>query len=489
MTAPDAQGKRRPGLSLRLKLTLWIVLIAGIIQLTLVVLAVFYLRLTLADSFDQRLQASARDLAASVSDRQGRLTDPELAALADEGQRSAGFEKLAVVLYDQSGAAVASTLRPAPAAADLGVDAALASLTAGLSRREVPGFGSEGEGYPARITLQPLAAPDGRRMVLLVAATDRTYQAILVVTGRVLAVALPAGILAAAVAGWLIGGIAIAPLEQVRRLTLSLAPETLGHPHTEPLGRFREAAELERALEETRAKLNYAFQAQDRFIANVSHELKTPIAVVLAEAQVLARENLSPAAGKFAQSTIEEMLRLATMIEKFLTLTKIKKGSGIPNAQPMDINAVAMEAVVNSRKMAAQFRVELVPRLADSERPVQVLGDAEQLQLMLVNLLHNSIRFSPPGKPVIVAVAQEGDQCRISVRDFGLPVPAALVSTLFDRFSQDPGEGKRGHGVGLAIAQGVAELHGGRITVSNHEEGGCEFCVRLPLAPAPAPAD
>jgi len=478
--------ERQPRLSLRLKLTLWIVVISTIVQVTLTVIAILYLRVTLAEFFNLRLHGRAVIMVEAVRQADCRVTDEDLHRIASDTPRFVVVEKVALTLYEPNGDVIASNLRPAPSAEEVGV---LDTQPAGNPRTvrvHVPGLRSDGGDYPARMRLYPVRSGSGRSCVLLVAATDSTFQSMMRVATQIVLITLPAGAIATGIAGWMIGGLAIAPLARLRRITVSLAPDTLRDVNIEKGGEFREVAELERSLEATREKLKIAFQAQDRFIANVSHELKTPIAVVLAEADTLPQSELSPRARAFVESTVDEMRKLGTIVQSFLTLTKLKSGAALTRLHPADVNAIVLEAVLDCRKQAQQHRVEVIPELAESDRALEVVGNAEQLQVMVVNLIRNAIRFSPEGRQVIVRVIDMETECAVTVRDFGRGVPAEIIDRLFDRFVQGPTEAGRGHGLGLAIAQGIAELHAGKISVRNIAEGGCEFSVRLPLnAPAP----
>jgi two-component system, OmpR family, sensor kinase len=126
----------------------------------------------------------------------------------------------------------------------------------------------------------------------------------------------------------------------------------------------------------------------------------------------------------------------------------------------------------------------------ETDRDLLMIGDPELLRTLVDNLLRNAIRFSPQGSRIDVVVRTDGpDNICICVQDKGPGIPQPLIDRIFDRFAQGRGEEKlgRGSGLGLEIAQGIAELHGGRISASNLDEGGCEFCATLPLATSAAP--
>lgn len=246
----------------------------------------------------------------------------------------------------------------------------------------------------------------------------------------------------------------------------------------------REMVDLERDLEDARAKLRHAFKTQERFISDVSHELKTPIAVLLTEAQTLSRHDLPQHARKFADSVADEVRRLGSTVESFLTLARVRAGSGLTNMRYVDMNDIVVNSAANCDAMASQYKVQLSPYLLDSETPALIAGDQELLRVMIDNLIRNAIRFSPEGGQVMIIVERQDSQCIVHVRDRGTGICEDMIPKLFDRFVQGENESRRGrgHGLGLAIAKGIAELHGGTIRVRNLPEAeGCEFSVQLPI--------
>jgi signal transduction histidine kinase len=479
--APRNAGKLR--LSLRLKLTLWMLAVSLVLELTLALVVLLYQEKSIGQFFILRAQNRSETMVPALRRRQFDVGNEELSEIAAEVLRFALAEQLIVALYTAGGDLIASTPRPPSSKEHLGLHRAQPDSPAFVSREVVPGlYGDADDRTVSRVALQRLKADDGREFILVVATTDKYFEAMMGLTMRVLGLSVVIGGIAAGVAGWLIAGLATAPLRVLRLIAGSLSPEMIEQAIQLPRS-MSETEGIQKDLQEVRSKLLQALHAQDRFISNASHELKTPIAVLLTEAQILPTEQLPPEARRFVQSVREEMQRLGRMIESFLTLTKLRGGQGLLKVSPCNVNDFVMEAVSSCGKMARQYSVHLLPGLADCDPPMMVSGDARLLRVMIDNLVHNAIRFSPPNHPVRIDVAGEHDQARIVVRDSGPGVPEDLIDKIFDRFTQAPAEvnRKRGYGLGLSIAQGIAELHNGRIEVRNLSEGGCEFTVHLPL--------
>lgn len=468
--------------SLRLKLTLWMLTVSVLLQLALGAAFFLYEYGAVTRAANERLRQRAETTGAAIRDAGFMISDREIDRLVGNTDRFSDTDHAVVVLYNASGDPVASNRRPTVpfAAFDAGGD------RAAPVRGRLPALGLE-SGDDWRYVLTPLRAPDQRPFTLLVASPDARYESLITAYSWLLGLALPVGALAALGAGWLVSGIATAPIRHLRKLAETLSPESLGRDLPLP-SPAPELAALQADLHDTRAKLLQAFQAQDRFVSSVSHELKTPIAVLLTEAQTLRPEQLPDDARRFVLSVVEEMRRLGSMVESFLTLTKIRGGkTTLGSVVLCGINDAVMDAVESCFKMARQYNVALVPDLAETEDALQASGSPELLRVMIDNLIRNAIRFSPEYQQVFIRVLEAEGGCVIRVSDAGPGVPGELIDKLFDRFVQAPGEEHlgRGHGLGLSIAQGIAELHRGRITVRNLDVRGCEFSVWLPRAAAP----
>ncbi len=303
----------------------------------------------------------------------------------------------------------------------------------------------------------------------------------------------------AVVGAWLIARRRLRRLRHIADLAAEIGPRQLNRrldtsgPEDE-LGRM--ASEVNRML----GRLEAGFAAQDRFISEVAHELKTPVSVMLLEAQILARSDADANAHqRFVVSVEEEMRRLTKLIESFLTLARAEHGEAQVRHVDVDLNDTVMEAGEHCWAYAQQrdirLSASLLPEDHSAEPPI-VAGDPELLRTMVENLLRNAISVSPRRSAIDLRVTREDHAVTVRVRDRGPGVPDALSSRIFERFvsSDYTQSGTQGTGLGLAIARGIAEVHGGAITFRNlgsEDGGGAEFSVRLPLArgaPHPAPA-
>jgi signal transduction histidine kinase len=244
---------------------------------------------------------------------------------------------------------------------------------------------------------------------------------------------------------------------------------------------------FERELLEARAKLRDFMLAQDRLISNISHEVNTPIAIVLTESQTLDQRALPEEGRAFVLSVQAEMRHLRRTVDSFLLLTKLRTGKQITRPRPWHINDVMMDAIravtLAAETAGVSFRLELAPDAA-----MAADGEPELIRVMFEHLLFNAIRHAGTMRQVGVATSTQGDVCTVVITDGGAHVAPDTLLHMFHRYQTVEESPGRNPGLGLAIAQGLAELHSGSISAANRAEGGCEYTVTLPLNRGAAPA-
>ena len=336
-------------------------------------------------------------------------------------------------------------------------------------------------------------AIDGQSVVLLVSSDGLPLHKRRMTVARIFGIGLVLGIVAAGVSGWFLAGFAVRPMHTLAQAAASLQPETI----EESLDVDVDSPELAAVTEEldaARERMGEAFAAQERFLSNISHELKTPIATLLVQAQTLERGELFAPVVEFVGTVEEEMRKLGRLVESFLTLTRVQGGSGVTQTKAYGANELVMDAIEDCRSMAELHAVHLRPSLAADEAGInaEIRGDPELIRTLLNNLVRNAIRFTPSGQDVRIEARVESPTDTttdagyfvVDVIDSGPGIHPDVLPTIFDRFVQSKTEVRRerGHGLGLAIARGIAELHGGTFSASNVESSGARFEVRLPVA-------
>jgi signal transduction histidine kinase len=231
------------------------------------------------------------------------------------------------------------------------------------------------------------------------------------------------------------------------------------------------------------------------FVDNLSHELRTPLANVslLTESLVRQVESAGDAVDPKMRDRIErievETGHLVQMVNELLDLARIESGSAAALFDEVDMAAVARASVARMRAFADQQRIRL--EVVTSDRPPPIRGDEDRIGQVLVNLLHNAIKFSSAGGVVTVTVTSGGNEVTTSIEDHGIGIRRADQARIFERFYKVDRARVRGGGtgLGLSIARHIVEAHGGRIGVRSREGAGSTFWFSLPVAaPVAAPS-
>src|SRR5215217_125051 len=224
------------------------------------------------------------------------------------------------------------------------------------------------------------------------------------------------------------------------------------------------------------------------FVANVSHELKTPATSLrlLAESLVEILEEDPEQARFFAEQLKNETERLAQLITDLLDLARLESEEGIPNPTPVDVRGALMVVLSRLRPAAHQKNITLSWKRSGSSSSTDlytVRGDETQLISMFTNLVDNAVKYTSSGGSVEIAAEPNESEVVVRVSDTGIGIPEEKLSRIFERFYRvDKARSKKtgGTGLGLSIVRHVAENHGGRVTVESVLDEGSSFTVCLP---------
>jgi signal transduction histidine kinase/ActR/RegA family two-component response regulator len=249
-----------------------------------------------------------------------------------------------------------------------------------------------------------------------------------------------------------------------------------------------EALAARRLLEE---ELRTANEQKDRFLALLSHELRNPLAPILTAVQLLEFAETSDLRLRRAREIIERQVRHQTrLIDDLLDITRITRGKIALRQEQCDLKSVLAGAIDACSPAIRSKGLELQVELA--AEPIWVEGDCVRLEQVVVNLLQNAIRYTPPGGALCLTLRSEGDMAVVTMRDNGVGIEPAMLPRIFDLFVQadsSPDRPQGGLGLGLTLVKNLVTLHGGTVEARSDGPGrGSEFEVRLPIAPAvPAP--
>jgi two-component system, OmpR family, sensor kinase len=332
---------------------------------------------------------------------------------------------------------------------------------------------------PVRMVTLPVSVGPHRYGVQVGMSLDDAYAVLRV--GRWLVLSISVVMLAGiGLTGALLARKALGPIDAIvrraRRIGESNLAERLPHPGTRD-----EIARLVETLNDMLGRLDRSFDAQRRFTADASHELRSPLSRLRAELEVTLRRSRTPREyEETLRSCLDEVERLQALTEELLALARLDASEESERAEALPIGDL-VDAAIAAVAPEAKSRGVTVEVAPSSEIVVQVAPVAAKVAL--ANVLHNAVKFSPAGGLVKTVVDVDRDEAVVTVSDSGPGVAAEEVPRIFERFYR--GAASRtsetaGIGLGLAIARALIERQGGRISVAVSDEQGATFRIHLP---------
>lgn len=219
------------------------------------------------------------------------------------------------------------------------------------------------------------------------------------------------------------------------------------------------------------------------FVANVSHELRTPLTAIKAIVETLQNGAIEDpkVAVDFLGKIDAEVDRMTQMVSELIELSRIESGGVELRFEPVDLNEIARRVITRMAPQAERAGVSLSAQLADNIALVR--ADRDRIEQVLVNIVHNAIKFTPSGGKATIATGSGPDSVSVAVTDTGIGISREDLPHVFERFFKaDRSRSSGGTGLGLAIATHTVEAHGGKIQVSSIEGEGSAFTFTLPLA-------
>jgi two-component system OmpR family sensor kinase len=286
----------------------------------------------------------------------------------------------------------------------------------------------------------------------------------------------------AGLAGWLTTRRALAPLEAVTQTALQITrADDLSRRILYQGPPDDEVGQLIHAFNQTLSRLENLFNTQRRFLADVGHELRTPLTVIKGNVDLMRR--MSSPDVESLDGIESEVDRLTRLVGDLLLLAQAESGKLPLDRRVVELDTVLLE-VLHRMRILARKGPQL--RLGDIDQ-VLVCGDQDRLKQVLVNLIGNAIKYTPPEGEVLVGLGKAENQAKLTISDTGPGIPSEDLPHVFERFyrgekSRTRSRDGKGFGLGLSIAYWIVRNHEGRIEVNSIEGHGTTFCVWLPLA-------
>ncbi len=459
--------------SVRVRLTLWYVVVFGVLLAGFSLAIYVMLSRGLYARLDRSLVNSARTVAASfqneTSENNGDIDSGAVEALAEMK-----FPDMYMAIYQ--GSRLVSANYPDGQQPVLPDDASSVSqaLTEPLLRT-VEGFGEEG----ARQAVLPVKSHDVNYYVV-VAQPLHDFVEQLEAMRRVFYLGLPAALFVAGLGGLLLARKSLAPVVAMSGQAERISARNL-HERLPVRNQDDELGHLARVFNDLLSRLDRSFESMRAFTADASHELRTPLSIIRGEADVALSRERESAEYKEALSVIqEEARRLSGLVDDMLELARADAGQRPLRIEEFYINDLIEECRRAVHVLALQKGVAIEVRPSSD---ISYRGDEDLLRRMMLNLLDNAIKYTPAGGLVSVEAAAESDSIKVKVSDTGAGIPVEARPQIFERFyrvSQSRSRVEGGAGLGLAIAKWAAEAHGGAINLTSTTGHGSVFTVTLP---------
>ena len=468
--------------TVRARLTLWYVSLLATILV--VVIAMIYVLLSRAlyvridDGLRAGLQTTLTSLANDLAEGQS----------VDDAARSTAAELASrhqlVAIYDGRGRLLGEAGReddiviPLPSADELPVDAEEQLITI---------VESDDLDDRHRLAMRRVNLRSNIEYIVVVGSSLEPTDEELESLRRILAYVVPLSVIVAAIGGWFLARRSLSPVVAMADRARKIGVESL-HARLPVANPRDELGLLASTFNELLARLESSVQQQRQFMADASHELRTPVNIARTASRVaLQQSGRSETEYRETLAIVEqETIRLSRLVDDMFTLTRADAGSYPVRSMPMYLDEIIEEVARASAVVAATRGVSIA---IECEHPAPFTGDEDLIRRLVMNVIDNAVRFSAAGGAVRVALDRAQETYAISISDQGPGIAPEVQSRIFERFyrvdearSRD-GVSDGGAGLGLALARWIARAHGGEIRLATSSRLGSTFVITLPALP------
>ncbi len=456
--------------SVRLRLTLWYVVLLAVILACFSAGVYIFLRTLLYDNLDDTIRNRAVTFLEVLAYEDGRPTLVDQRPF-DDPQAGESF----VRVFDVSGTA---TVDNSAEAGHIAVDAnAVESALQGRSSTRTLSTDDQS----LRVLTVPIQQGADINGVLEIGQSQEDVSTALRSLLLVLAIAYPVTLAAASAGGAFLAGRALSPIDRLTRRARKITAEDLSARLDSNLP-DDEVGRLARTLDDMIARLDEAFRRQRQFTADASHELRSPLTTIKGQVGLARSKPRDEAAYlEVLQIVEDEADQMSRIVDSLLTLARADAGHIVIVPESVDLGELINSVSEQMRSAAERKQITLT---VDQGPSVVIDGDDDLLIRLVLNLMGNAIKFTPDGGAVALGWGMEDSEATLWVRDTGVGIAPEYLDHIFDRFYRVDSartQSEEGVGLGLSICQWIAEAHGGSISVSSEVGRGSTFTVRLPM--------
>ncbi|QLY24323.1 HAMP domain-containing sensor histidine kinase [Bdellovibrio sp. KM01] len=296
-----------------------------------------------------------------------------------------------------------------------------------------------------------------------------------------LEVGIPIVLLFATLGGLFLSARALAPVNHMIDIAKKIKASELSSRVPIPAAND-EIKKLALTLNEMLDRIEQAFQSQERFVADASHQLLTPLTIMRQEIELLKSEKQIDV-DQYTRSALQEVDNLANIVQEMLLLARADAGLGALSLQEISLEELVFEALTRCEKLANSKGIKLKFNINNESKADRksVRGDKDLLENLVFNIIENAIKYSPNNEVVTITLVWKDDVSQLFVQDNGPGIPDDKLPFIFERFSRGAAVENRvkGFGLGLAIAQKIANLHEAKLSAGNNERNGAIFSFEI----------
>lgn len=338
---------------------------------------------------------------------------------------------------------------------------------------------AEADSY--RLITFPLDSVHTPSLFLQIAVPMTTFESQLDRLKLIIFFGFPAMLLIAITSGLYFSSRALRPVQEIIQKTHQIDASSLTERVPLPLSddEIRELAETQNQMLD---RIEKSFQSQERFIADASHQLLTPLTILRGEIEIQQKtKNLDP---QFLNSALQEVEVLSRIVTDMLLLARIDAGSDALKMSEINLDEIIIDVIARLQKHAMKKNINIKFDIQNKfDRPL-LKGDSDLLSHLIFNLIENAVKYSPQNELIEVHLIWEKQQTTVEIADRGPGITAEQKETIFNRFSRiNPSGTTKGFGLGLAIAKKIATLHGSDIEIRSHSDSnrdrGSVFILKM----------
>ncbi len=334
---------------------------------------------------------------------------------------------------------------------------------------------AEADSY--RLITFPLDSVDSPDLFLQIAVPMTTFEKQLDSLQNIITFGLPAVLLIAVLAGLYFSARALQPVKDITRKTLQIDATDLTQrvPIPKSKDEIQKLAETQNAMLD---RIEKAFKSQERFIADASHQLLTPLTILRGEIEI--QQKTSSPDPQFLSSALQEVENLSKIVKDMLLLARVDAGLGAMNFSEIELDEILIDVIARTQKLATYKNIHIKFDIVENSERTHIKGDSDLLTNLFFNLIENAIKYSNTNDPINIRLIWNASHTTVEIEDQGPGISAENQKIIFERFSRlAPSGPTKGFGLGLAIAYKIAKLHNAELRIQPKISKGTLFLFKV----------